>query len=202
MNKTRSTLAFLAFAGIPAIIVWLKMPFLAFIVLWILSLIWWRRQPLSLQWPKSEALKSVFLRTAGVALILGVGLFFFRPELMFAFPLAMPERYALVMLIYPFLSALPQEIVFRPLFWSWLSHLSPHGRILWNALAFGVAHSVFMNPIAVVLSTLGGIVLAYHYERHQDVVLVWIEHVLYGWLVFTLGWGTYFFHGSIRMAGG
>ena len=202
MNKTRTALTLLPFAVIPAIIVWLKMPFLAFVILWILSLIWWRHHPPSLLWPKASALKGVFLRAAGVAMILGVGSFVVHPQQMFAFPLDMPLRYALVMLIYPFLSAFPQEIVFRPLFWSWFSHLSPQARIVWNALAFGIAHIVFMNPIAVVLSTIGGLILAYHYERHRNLVLVWIEHVLYGWLVFTLGWGTYFFHGSIRMAGG
>jgi hypothetical protein len=202
MNKTRTALTLLLFAVIPAIIVWLKMPFLAFVILWILSLIWWRHHPPSLLWPKAGALKGVFLRAGGVAVILGVGSFVVHPQQMFAFPLDMPLRYALVMLIYPFLSAFPQEIVFRPLFWSWFSHLSPQARIFWNALAFGIAHIVFMNPIAVVLSTIGGLILAYHYERHRNLVLVWIEHVLYGWLVFTLGWGTYFFHGSIRMVGG
>ncbi|MFM7622045.1 MAG: CPBP family intramembrane glutamic endopeptidase [Alphaproteobacteria bacterium] len=202
MKQNHTALAGLVFAGAPAIIVWLKMPVLAFVGLWVLSLIWWRHRPVSLQWPRRDHIRPIIVRAVGVALILGVGLFLFRPEQMFAFPLAMPERYVLVMLIYPFLSALPQEIVFRPLFWSWFSHLSPKGRIVWNALAFGVAHSIFMNPVAVVLSTVGGVILAYQYERHRDVVLVWIEHVLYGWLIFTLGWGTYFFHGTISMVGG
>jgi hypothetical protein len=58
-----------------------------------------------------------------------------------------------------------------------------------------------MNFIAVALSIIGGLILAYHYERHRDLVLVWIEHVLYGWLVFTLGWGPYFFHGFANMGG-
>lgn len=199
MTTIRTTLAVLAFAGIPAVIVWLEKPVLGFVALWGLSLMWWRYQPMVIQRPSLPSLRGVAWRAMGVAVLLGMGMALMYPERMFAFPLAMPERYALVMLMYPFLSALPQEIVFRPLFWSWLSHLSPHGRIVWNALAFGAAHSIFMNPVAVVLSTVGGMILAYHYEHHRDILLVWIEHVLYGWLVFTLGWGPYFFHGFVGL---
>jgi hypothetical protein len=37
--------------------------------------------------------------------------------------------------------------------------------------------------------------LAYRYEATRSFWAVWIEHTLWGWLVFTIGLGGYFFTG-------
>jgi hypothetical protein len=194
----RSTaLAVLIFAGVPAAIVFLKMPLVGFIALWGLTLYWVSRHPVRLSWPKWQNTRVILARAAAGAVFLTLGLWALEPERLLAFPLAMPWRYALVMLIYPILSVFPQEIVFRPVFWHLFPGLSRWSRILWNALAFAAAHSIFLNPAAVVLSFIGGVFLAHTYERHRHFGLVFLEHTLYGWLVFTIGWGVYFYHGTV-----
>jgi hypothetical protein len=139
------------------------------------------------------------MRTIIVGVLLTASLWGLRPEYLLAFPVQMPERYALVMLAYPFLSVVPQEILFRSVFWHLFPDLSGRARIFWSAAAFAVAHSIFLNPAAIVLSFFGGLLLARTYERHRHLGLVCLEHTFYGWLVFTIGWGIYFYHGAAGM---
>jgi hypothetical protein len=194
----RSTLlAILIFAGVPAALVFLKMPIVGFIALWALTLYWVSRHSVRLTWPAWQNTRVILLRAATGAVLLTLGLWALEPDRLLAFPLTMPWRYALVILIYPFLSVFPQEILFRPVFWHLFPGLSGRSRILWNALAFAMAHSIFLNPVAVILSFAGGVLLAHTYERHRHLGLVCLEHTLYGWLVFTIGWGVYFYHGTV-----
>ena len=52
-----------------------------------------------------------------------------------------------------------------------------------------------VEPARLVLSGLLGLLLAYRYTETRSVWAAWIEHTLYGWLVFTVGLGLYFFTG-------
>ena len=75
--------------------------------------------------------------------------------------------------LYPLLSALPQELVFRPLFFRRYGHLFPDGRIalLANGALFGLAHLMFWNWPAVLLSTAGGLIFAHAYARRGSFAL-------------------------------
>jgi membrane protease YdiL (CAAX protease family) len=104
-----------------------------------------------------------------------------------------------VMLLYPFLSALPQEVVFRAFFFARYGSLfsNPVTLVVCNGLSFGLAHAVCGNWPAVVLSTLGGWLLAYRYHHTRSVPTVSLEHGLWGNFLFTLGLGRYLYSGSI-----
>jgi membrane protease YdiL (CAAX protease family) len=65
-------------------------------------------------------------------------------------------------------------------------------------VSFGLAHVVYGNAIAPLLTTLGGFVFAYRYLRTNSLVAVSIEHALWGSFVFTIGFGWYLYSGSIR----
>ena len=64
-----------------------------------------------------------------------------------------------------------------------------------NALAFGFGHILFRNWIAIGGTLAGGALFAWRYERTRSFWAVWAEHTLWGWLVFTVGLGVFFFTG-------
>jgi membrane protease YdiL (CAAX protease family) len=118
------------------------------------------------------------------------------------------ELWVMIMALYPFLSALPQELLFRALFferygvlfgWHGDHARTPWFAILLNALIFGLAHLFYWNWVAVGLTTAGGLVFAYAYTRLNSFPLAFLMHVAAGQLIFTLGLGLFFYHGAIGM---
>jgi membrane protease YdiL (CAAX protease family) len=121
-----------------------------------------------------------------------------RPVEFLAFPSYRPELWAAVMILYPLLSALPQELVYRTFFFHRYGPLFRSRRwiaVALNGALFGFAHVIIGNGVAITLSGALGLLLAYRYSRTRSVWAVWIEHTLYGWLAFTVGLGRYFFTG-------
>jgi uncharacterized protein len=116
--------------------------------------------------------------------------------------LFLPRRetglWLLIMLLYPFLSALPQEIVFRELFFRRYGALfaGPRSAILVNGFLFGAAHLIFWNWVAVALSAAGGMVFAHGWHRGGFAMAV-VLHALCGAIIFTIGLGTFFYHGAV-----
>lgn len=120
------------------------------------------------------------------------------PHLFLGFPRYRPQLWLMVMLVYPVLSVVAQELVFRTFFFhrygplfrghKWLA-------IVVNGAAFGFAHIIFGNIIAVLGTFVVGCLLAYRYYESRSFLAVWFEHSLYGCLVFTVGLGRFFFTG-------
>jgi membrane protease YdiL (CAAX protease family) len=67
--------------------------------------------------------------------------------------------------------------------------------IVVNGGLFGIGHVMFGNWIAVAGTMATGMLFAYRYDRTRSLAAVWLEHTLWGWLVFTVGLGGYFFTG-------
>jgi membrane protease YdiL (CAAX protease family) len=76
--------------------------------------------------------------------------------------------------------------------------VSDRACILASAAAFGLAHLVLWNPLAVGLSALGGWMFASTYLRTRSLPAVCWEHALYGVALFTIGFGRYFVTGWLR----
>ena len=72
-----------------------------------------------------------------------------RPQALFALPLHHPLAWAAVMALFPPLSALPQELVFRALFFDRYRFLLGSGvwLVVGSAVAFALTHLVFHNWI-------------------------------------------------------
>jgi membrane protease YdiL (CAAX protease family) len=119
------------------------------------------------------------------------------PERLFALAAERPGKWLKIMTLYPFTSVLAQEIVYRVFFFHRYGPLFPNRTVLIvaNALAFGFAHILFRNWIAVAGTLAGGLLFAWRYERTRSFWAVWFEHTLWGWLVFTVGLGVFFFTG-------
>ncbi len=102
------------------------------------------------------------------------------------------------MVLYPLLSVWPQEMLYRSLLFHRYRALfrTDIALILVSALAFGFAHVIFLNWIAVAMTVAGGFLFARDYARHRSLPLSCLEHSLYGCLIFTVGLGRFFYTGA------
>ena len=122
-----------------------------------------------------------------------------RPAAFLAMPRHRTELWLTIMALYPLLSVLGQEIVFRPLFFRRYGILlgGPWTRILVNAFVFALAHLFYQNWVALSLTFAGGLAFGYAYERSGSFPVVFLMHMLAGQALFTLGLGSFFYHGAI-----
>lgn len=142
------------------------------------------------------ALPGILLRGALVAAGSLALVFLLVPNHLFGFPAKRPVLWAVVMVLYPILSALPQEIIYRTfLFRRYGLHLGRFTVPL-SALAFGYLHVIYANAAAVILSTVAGYVLGRVYRRSESLAVCVCEHAIYGCIVFTTGLGIYFYSGT------
>jgi hypothetical protein len=119
------------------------------------------------------------------------------PDRLLALPRERPAAWALGLLLYPLLSAWPQEVLYRAFFFRRYAVLFP-GRttmVTASALAFAVLHLVYPNLVAPLLSLPAGLLLARRFRPGDGLAPVWLEHGLYGLLLFTLGLGQFFYDG-------
>ncbi|MEL6374988.1 MAG: CPBP family intramembrane glutamic endopeptidase [Pseudomonadota bacterium] len=120
------------------------------------------------------------------------------PERFLAFPRYAFQLWLTIMLLYPFLSALVQEAIYRSFFFHRYGGLFGDHKalaIITNGLLFGFAHIMFASWVTFTISALGGILFAYRYMQTRSLLAVWFEHAIYGNLIFTVGLGRYFFTG-------
>jgi len=123
-----------------------------------------------------------------------------RPEAFLALPRQQPALLAAILLLYPVLSALPQELIFRPLFFRRYGSLLPAGRaaIVLNALVFALAHLMYWNWPAVLMTFGGGLVFAHVYARQGSFPAAVVLHAVAGGILFTLGLGVFFYTGYVE----
>jgi hypothetical protein len=122
----------------------------------------------------------------------------FRPELFLEFPRNRPDVYLRIILLYPLMSVAVQELVYRTFFFHRYGVL--FGRAWWlaillNGVLFGIGHIVIGTPLAVYGTMATGVLFAWRYAMTRSFWAVFIEHTLWGALVFTVGLGRYFFTG-------
>lgn len=122
-------------------------------------------------------------------------------ELLFGFPSRAPAFWAMVMVLYPVFSVMPQELIYRVFMFHRYEPIlgSRWVMIVVSALAFAWAHILFQNWIAVALSGVLGLLIAISYARTRSAPIAWLEHALYGDAAFTIGLGWFFFTGSVSV---
>ena len=121
-----------------------------------------------------------------------------HPSWFLEFATDRPETYTRIMLAYPVFSVAAQELLYRSFFFHRYGPL--FGTHAWlivivNGLLFGYAHIVMNSAFAIAATALGGMILAARYAMSRSFWAVFIEHTLWGWLIFTIGLGRYFFTG-------
>lgn len=153
---------------------------------------WWNEKAIT----RSEVL-GMLKRFALCAAVLTALTYMLKPELLFGFVREKPVFWLIVMVAYPVVSVVPQEIIFRRyMFDRYQTALSPRMLVLVSGVGFGFAHIVFGNWVAPLLCVIGGVMFAQTYARTRSLALVSLEHALYGDFIFTLGLGRYFYHGA------
>ncbi|MBC8084119.1 MAG: CPBP family intramembrane metalloprotease [Hymenobacter sp.] len=145
-------------------------------------------------------LKRLLGRFALGACLLVAAVWIFTPTRLFELPRTQPRLWLSILALYPLLSVYPQEIIYRALFFHRYRPLfrSAYTTVLASAGAFGFMHLVFQNWPALLLTLIGGWLFAETYARTYSLRLVWLEHSLYGILIFTVGLGNYFYHGGVN----
>lgn len=138
---------------------------------------------------------------AVMAISLGLGAGILRvthPGATFNLVRQRPELMLLVWAAYPMLSALPQELIFRPLFFHRYDAILPRGRAaIWlNAAIFAFAHLMYWSWVVAILSFLGGLVFARAYVS-RGFPAAWVLHAVAGNALFTVGMGAYFYSGNV-----
>ena len=140
------------------------------------------------------------IRWIFASLILLIITFYFFNEKFFIIQNNKPEILWKIMILYPIFSALPQEFIFCKFFFYRYKSIfkSDNNLVISSALFFAITHILFLNFIAPILSFIGGLLFANTYNKHRSLLLVSIEHGLYGNTLFFIGLGWYFWGGSIN----
>jgi len=134
----------------------------------------------------------------GVVLLLIVVIF--EPENLFNLPRRNPVIWIAMLFFYPVFSAYGQEIVFRKFLFMRYKKIFPAK--LWMILASGItfsfAHIFYFNTLAMLLSFLGGLYLAYVYAKTGSVMFTAILHGMMGFILFTVGLGQHFWNDMLQ----
>lgn len=121
------------------------------------------------------------------------------PERFLELPTHRTNLWILIMVAYPLVSAFPQEVIFRSLFFERYERLFPTEwtAIVANGFVFGFGHLFYDNWITIAMTGVGGAIMGWAYLRHRSVGLAWVLHALAGQIIFTTGLGVYFYHGAV-----
>jgi membrane protease YdiL (CAAX protease family) len=105
-----------------------------------------------------------------------------------------------IAVFYPIASALPQEVVFRPLYFRRYGAFLPGGRtgLVLNAALFSLAHLMYWSWVVALMTFAGGVIFAWAYEVRRSFALAVVLHSLAGIVIFAVGLGIYFYSGNVQ----
>ena len=122
------------------------------------------------------------------------------PSALFGLARSDPGLMLMVALLYPLLSALPQELVFRPLFFRRYGPILPGLRaaVVLNAAVFSLAHLMYWSPVVAAMTFAGGLAFAWSYEARRNFPEALVLHALAGVILFAVGMGEHFYSGNVN----
>ncbi|MQQ07949.1 CPBP family intramembrane metalloprotease [Epibacterium sp. SM1979] len=135
-----------------------------------------------------------FCLTSFTALI-----YLLRPESAFLLVRERPELLGMIWLFYPLVSALPQELLFRVLFFRRYRAILPRGAQanLLNAAVFSLAHLMYWSWVVALITFAGSFVFSHAYRVRGSFFYTVLLHAIAGNLLFTVGMGAYFYSGNV-----
>jgi membrane protease YdiL (CAAX protease family) len=202
--------AVVIFGVVPLVVGWWVPPEGWFVALWsIAGCAWWirRTEPATPGVYRAftsdhspdervfaKTLRRVLVRFSISALVLTTATVLLAPEHLFEWPRTRPWLWLAAIALYPFISVIPQELIYRRFFFERIGPLVRRSQwcIAGSAVTFAAMHAIYRNVPAVALTLFGGWFFADTYRRTPSLKLVCLEHALYGNLVFTIGLGGYF----------
>jgi len=110
-----------------------------------------------------------------------------------------PVLWFTLLFIYPVFSVVPQEIIFRSFFFARYKKIfKRYVLVFMSAASFSFAHLVFHNWFAIIFTFIGGLFFAITYHQQRSLLLVVIEHTIYGLFLYTIGYGEFFSFEKMR----
>ncbi len=105
--------------------------------------------------------------------------------------LTQPKVWIQFVLIYSFLSVVPQEFIYRSFYFRRYQPLFKHQFIflMLNIIVFSLAHILFKSGFILGITLIGGALFTYTYQKTKSILWVSIEHAIYGSWLFTIGMG-------------
>lgn len=100
-----------------------------------------------------------------------------------------------MILMYPLLSAFPQEIIFREFFFYRYRAIfqSEVWMLIINILLFSFAHIYFASSIVIIFTLVAGAIFAITYMRTRSLLVVSIQHSLCGLMILSSGLSQHFY---------
>ena len=147
-------------------------------------------------WSRSE----VLLFTAAMTVFCSALVQFVRPDVAFGFLKHRPELLAVIWVGYPLASALPQELLFRSLFYRRYHAVLPEGFAAypWNAELFSLAHLMYWSWIVSIMTFAGGLLFSCAYAKRSPFFFVVLLHAIAGNIIFANGLGALFYSGNVQ----
>lgn len=105
------------------------------------------------------------------------------------------KQLLLMLIIYPLSSAFPQELIFRKFFFHRYEGLFQNQTALLvvNIVLFSFAHIYYESLIVLAFTLGGGLLFVLTYRRTKSLLVVTIEHTLYGMLILSTSLSDYFY---------
>ena len=144
-----------------------------------------------IKWPQDSEWKFILMKFILLASLTIIGMDIFDPKDLFAILLKKPLVWLSVSASYFIVSVYPQEFLFRAFFFERYNRMfkNLNQLIFVNALIFSFAHIMFNSVFVLVLTFFGSIIFSLTYIKTKSIMLVSIEHFLYGAWLFTVGMG-------------
>ncbi len=95
---------------------------------------------------------------------------------------------SILLLFYLFFSVIPQEIIFRFLFfYRYKDYFDQNEILLLNSLVFCFCHIIYFDIYILLFSFFGNLLFSFNYMKNKSLLLVIIEHFLIGQTLIILG---------------
>ena len=95
---------------------------------------------------------------------------------------------SILLLFYLFFSVIPQEIIFRFLFfYRYKNYFDQNEILLLNSLVFCFCHIIYFDIYILLFSFFGNVLFSFNYLKNKSLLLVTIEHFLIGQTLIILG---------------
>ena len=200
MAYTLKKLEFLfIFLALPLIIFFWDSSIIVFVTLYlvfILSLVilYFDKTFLLVSLKKKIDWKFVFIFTVSFICLGFIYVLLIDKNLLFSFPKTNFRLWLFVIIVYPFLSVIPQEIVYRVFFFQryFPKNNNFNFLIILNMFVFSYGHLVFNNFHAILITAIVSPIFTFAYLKKSFLTCV-VLHSLGGQIIFTLGLGKYFY---------
>ena len=95
---------------------------------------------------------------------------------------------SVLLLFYLLFSVIPQEIIFRFLFfYKYKDYFNKFEILLLNSLVFSFCHLIYFDIYILLFSFFGNLLFTFNYMKNKSLLLVIVEHFLLGQTLIILG---------------